>query len=143
MGSVDAEVTCVNMETLGHGFEQFWVVDGSLLHEEEQLVLSSHTLLSEVIQLDSELVVELTFLRQVVGIVSVIEVLSILGQRMEELVFSPGCNSVSCEGGHLNLSEFTTSKEIESSQLVLEVLEVPNSWPPDYLQLISHFDGIL
>lgn len=130
VSGVDAEIAGVNMESLGHGFEQFWMVDGSFLHEVEQLVLLGNTLLSEVVQLDSQFVLELSFLGEIVGFISVIEVLIILGQWMEELVFSPGGDSVSSKSGHLDLAELTSSQKVHSSQLVFEVAEVPDSWPP-------------
>ena len=129
--SVDAEVRSVNVETFANSLEQFRVVHSSFLHEPEQMVLLGHTLLSKVVQLDGQLVPQLPLLVQKLGLISVVEVLRVLGQRVEESVLGPSGHSVSGQCGHLNFDELASSQQVHSPQLVLQVLEVPDSWEPN------------
>lgn len=112
MGSVDAEVASIDVESLSDGFEYFRVVDCALFHEIEKLVLSGDSFFSEVVKLDCQLVLKLSIFGEVISVISVVEVLSVFCERMEELVFCPCSDSVASHGGHFHFAELSSSQKV-------------------------------
>ena len=131
VGSVDRKVRCVDVETLHYCLEELRLVNNTFLHEVEELILLCDTLLSEVVKLASQLVLQLSFFRQELGLISVIEVSGILGEWMEHSGLNPGSDSVSCDGCHFYLGDLASSEQRESSWVILQLGPVLNSWDPD------------
>ncbi len=62
MGSVDLEVSGINMVAFDDLFEYFWLVDSALLHEVDDLVVDIDTLVHVVLKLNLYFILELAFL---------------------------------------------------------------------------------
>lgn len=73
--SVDNEIGSIDVISLNDSFEEFWVMNNTLLHEIDNDILRNSTHFLQVITLNSEFVLELPFLFQEFSVVSVIKVL--------------------------------------------------------------------
>lgn len=111
VSSVDAVVLSVNVEAFDNSLEDLRMVDDSFLHEVEQLFLGGDTFLGEVVELDGQLVVQLSLLGEEIGVISIIEVLGVFGKRVEEPVLGPSSHSITGESSHLDFNEFSSSEQ--------------------------------
>lgn len=90
MGCINDEIGGVNIVAFYSGLKEFWMVYHSFLHEAQELVLLSTAFLGEVVQFARQLVFELAFFVQEIGVVSAVEVLLVLRQRVELVGLDPG-----------------------------------------------------
>lgn len=88
----------------------------------------------EVIELSGQLVLELSFFSEVVGVVSVVKPLFAFGQGVEVKYFSPSDISVPSQSGSFDLDELASSEKSHPSHSILQASEVPHSWPPGAVQ---------
>ena len=102
----------------------------TLLHETEHCVLSSHSVLLNIVELDCQLVFQLAFLSQKVCVVPVVKVSLVLGQRIHLEVLNPVDVAVSSQGLQFHLHEFSSSQQAQSADLILESPPVPHSGNP-------------
>lgn len=80
MCCVDHEIWSINMVTLNNCFKQLRVVDYSLLHEVDNLILNVTTQILKVVHLHTQFIFKLSLLSQKVSIIPVIIILQILTQ---------------------------------------------------------------
>lgn len=130
MSSIDDEVAGVNVVALESCFEQLWVVNDTLFHEDQKFVLLGASFLGEVVDLDGEFVLQLAFLAEEFSVISVVEVLSVGCQRVEEPGLGPNSDVVSSQCAQFKLENLTSSEEPDSSWPEFEFSPVLHSRPP-------------
>ena len=90
LGSVDDEVRCVNVVTLHDHLENLGLVHCTLFHEVNDLILYCDCVINIVVQLDLQLILQLSILLQEVLIINGIsKVLIILRQQVHLAIVGP------------------------------------------------------
>ena len=129
--SVDSEVRSVDIVSLHDHIKDFRLVNGSFLHEVDDLILDSDGVVHIVVKLDLELVFELTVLFEEIFIIDgVCEVLVILSQKMHLAVVGPRVESITHGVLCPYTSVFTASKEQQSVDFLVERLPVQDVGHP-------------
>ena len=70
---VDLEVTGINIIALQNLLEDLWLVDGPLLHEVNDFVLHSDGMIDIIIELDLDLILQLTSFVHELFLISVLD----------------------------------------------------------------------
>jgi hypothetical protein len=104
--SVDGEVARVDIVSLHDHFKDFGLMNGTLLHEVDDLILDCDGVVDVVVKLHLKLVLQLSVLLQEVFVVDGIsKVLIIFSKKIHLAVVGPGVEAVShgvlCPNAHV------------------------------------------
>lgn len=128
---VDDEIRCINVVAFQDHLEHFWLMDCTLLHELNDLILLSDRLFDVVIQLSLDLVLQLTSLGQEIFILNWVgKVLAIFSDEVELTDVCPTIISISHWVHCPNSYVFTSSKKEHSVNFSIETLPVKRQWDP-------------
>lgn len=113
MVSVDGEVRCVNIVTFQDHLEDFRIVDSSFFHEVDDFILLSDRMVHIMIDLDLNLILELTSLvEEFLLLWWMCEILIVLRQKVELADMCPRVESITHWVHCPDSNVFTTPKQI-------------------------------
>lgn len=84
-------------------------MNNTLFHEIDDDILGGSTHFLEMVALDGELVLELTFGLQEIGVISIIEILLVLSKGSELVGFNPGGESITSKSAGFDLGNLSSS----------------------------------
>ena len=151
MRGVDHIVAGVDVVPLDHGLKKLGLVHNALLHEVEQHVLEVGAALQEVIDLDSDLVLQLALLLEEIGLIAVVEVRLVLGQHIYFVKQRPVDLTPVLQRFCLEFDHLAAAQQRESAHLEMQRAEIPQSGHPecvqqhnvDVVQEPAHLQGVV